>query len=410
MARAIKPQNHVSIPATNFHTFPDTGTLNLAGLGGGTAVASSDFTRGSNQTLKVTTAAGVNAEVRKTAAYDIRNRKMGIWVYVPDYTQWSNFLLYVGSSGFAAFSNWTYSFAAADKQYNGWHFIDTQPDNWTGGTPTDFTIAQQDFKIRCTPQASTVAVCYLDSIEVGQWNRPKLLLTYDDGYSASWTDAFGIQYANGLGLKANLAITAAQIDANATWLSSAQLAAAYAAGNDLVTHGEHGASGVATNGANAVLDGILFNRNFLETRGYTRGSRFYVYPNGFYQLSAGDQWILNQLKIAGMLAARGTVTPVTMQPKVGSQNLYQLPIIGMQAADAPATVIASIDLLIRRGQTSFLMFHEIVAAGAATTQVNSADHKTVMDAIALRVRQGLLDVPTCSAWWTSLNYGSALAA
>jgi len=409
MARSALPRDHVTAAPAALHTFPNTASLNLTGLGGGTAIASSEYTRGSNQTLKVTTAAGVNAEVRKTAAYYMPNKKMGIWVYVPDYTQWSSFLLYVGSAGFAAFSNFTYSFAAADKQYNGWHYIDAQPDNWTGGTPTDFTITQQDWKIRCTPQASTVATCYFDLVEYGQWNRPKLLLTYDDGYSASWTDAFGIQYANGLGLKANLAITAAQIDANATWLSSAQLAAAYAAGNDLVTHGEHGASGVATNGANAVLDGILFNRNFLETRGYTRGSRFYVYPNGFYQLSAGDQWILNQLKIAGMLAARGTVTPVTMQPKVGSQNLYQLPIIGMQAADAPATVIASIDLLIRRGQTSFLMFHEIVAAGATSTQVNSADHKTVIDGIIGRVRQGLLDVPTCSQWLASLYGGRSFS-
>ncbi len=118
-------------PATNFHTFPNTGSLNFAGLGGGTAVASSDVTRGVNSTLKLTTAAGVNAEVRKTAAFDMRNRKMGIWVYVPDYTQWSSFLIYVGSANFVAFSNFTYNFASADKQYNGWHFIDTQPDAWT---------------------------------------------------------------------------------------------------------------------------------------------------------------------------------------------------------------------------------------------------------------------------------------
>lgn len=409
MARAIKSQDNVTTPATNFHTFPNTGSLNFAGLGGGTAVASSDVTRGVNSTLKLTTAAGVNAEVRKTAAFDMRNRKMGIWVYVPDYTQWSSFLIYVGSANFVAFSNFTYNFASADKQYNGWHFIDTQPDAWTGGTPTDFTITQQDFKIRCAPQASTAAVCYFDSIEVSQTNRAKLILTYDDSYAGPWTDAFGVQYANGLGLKANFAITANQVDLNATWLTSAQMSAIYAAGNDFCTHGQHGALGVATNGANAVLDDILFNRDFLEVRGYTRASRFYVYPNGVYQQFAGDRWILDQLKIAGMVAARGTMSPITMQPKVGSQNLFQLPHIGMQAADAPATVLANVDLLIRRGQTAFLMFHDIVAAGATATQVNSADHKTVIDGLALRVRQGSLDVPSLSAWWTGLNFGTVPA-
>ncbi len=119
-----------------------------------------------------------------------------------------------------------------------------------------------------------------------------------------------MQYANGLGLKANFAITANQVDLNATWLTSAQMSAIYAAGNDFCTHGQHGALGVATNGANAVLDDILFNRDFLEVRGYTRASRFYVYPNGVYQQFAGDRWILDQLKIAGMvtLSARHYVT------------------------------------------------------------------------------------------------------
>ncbi|MBI2798963.1 MAG: hypothetical protein HYX63_01550 [Gammaproteobacteria bacterium] len=409
MARAILQRDNLVTPPMNFHTFPNTGSLNLSAVGsGGSAVASSDFTRAANQTLKCTTGAGMNLEVRKTAAYTMNNRRMGIWVYVPDYTLWSSFLLYVGSANFAAFSNFTYSFGAADKQYNGWHYIDTQADGWAGGTPTDFTITQQDWKIRCIPQPSKVAVCYFDLVECAYWHRAKLLLTYDDENAGAWTDTFGIQYANTLGLKANLAIIASQVGTNVQWMTTAQVEAAYAAGNDLIVHGLHGSNGVLSNGESQVLIDVLANRDYLDSNDWTRGSRFYVYPNGTYQGYAGDLSVLNPIKTAGMLAARGTVSPVTMQPKIGSANLYYLTHIGMQAADAPATVISRIDSLIQRGQIAFLMFHDIVAAGATTTQVNSADHKTVVDAIASRMRQGLIDVPTFSQWYTSLIGGRAL--
>lgn len=403
VTRATLPTNLVTAPATTFHTFNTTSGLNLSALNGGSATISTEISRSSTSTLKCVSNGASLMEVRKTAAFSMPGRKMGIWVYVPDYTAISSFLLYVGSSGFAAFSNFTYSFASTDKQYNGWHFIDTQPDNWTGGTPTDFTIAQADFKIRITPAGASGCTCYFDVIEYGYRNRTKALVSFDDGYASAWTDSNGIAYANSLGIRCSLGIIAEQIDSVATWLTSSELAAVYAAGNDLLPHGATSLGTIKL--YPAIVADLKTNRNFLADRGYTRGVNHYIYPNGVYQIAAGDPTIANALTEVGITGfARGTSTPITFPTRIGNGNLKLLPIIGLSAGESPSTILTRVDAAIARGQSFCLMFHDVIAGATSGISVNSTDLKTIFDGLSTRMKQGLLDCETYSSFYNKI-YG-----
>lgn len=374
------------------------GDYQIVGAGSSGAMDTS-FVRGG-----ITSSLLVNCNRGSAAATDVNilhsttpvivpTGRAGVWVYIPDYTLIASIVLKV-SFGDATYTNGkyqTYNISAdLDKQFNGWHFIayDLGEYGGTWGTVDATTSTINSVKLTINQIGATAAPIYIGKWIVGWQTKARIMITADDGY-ASWFNR-GIPILDSLGLKSTSAIIAAQIDSNGTWATSAQLTAAYSNGHDLCAHG---AASLASLGSSAaIIADVKYNRDFLSNKGFTRALDYYVYPNGVYQLSAGDQTIINILKSFGIRIARGTANPRWMKTPDGiSDGKWNQPIIGAGAAVSVATIKGYIDNLITYGALGSLMLHDITLSGATSgTQMNHADFYEISKYIADKVAAGLL--------------------
>lgn len=360
---------------------------------GATGAIDETVTRDGSPTLRVTRATAGTSTVRilhaKTPVLD-RNGRVGVWVYVPDYTLLTAFApkIALGDDTFGTGYFQTYSFTDSDKQYNGWHFVSFSGADWTGvwGTPNWAT--QPVFQIWFDVITSSAnATVYFDQWQIGWTGVPQIMITDDDGY-ANWFTR-GLPVLNAYGLKSSASIIGGLIGTNTTWATEQMLADAYYQGHELTPHGAQALSLLANEAAREA--DIQANRNYLTSRGYTKGSDFYIYPNGVYQLSAGDQEIINILKRNGFKAARGTTSPRYARPAAGyADNRWLLPIIGMDTSTSATTIKQRIDLGVANGGLMILMLHDIVLSGGSTVDVTVDKLDEVCKYIAELIGQGKL--------------------
>ena len=232
--------------------------------------------------------------------------------------------------------------------------------------------------------------------------KPSIMIVADDNY-ASWNQ-YGIAYLNSLGLKSTLAVIGSTVG-TASYMTLADLQAAYDAGHDFVTHG---VAALNTYGsAKLRLEDVLSNQAFLRNNGFTRrnGHLHYVFPNGVYELSSGDQEILQVVSMAGMLTGRGVTksTRIDCSVDVGDR-LMIYHILGGENTDTPSMLKGYIDDCITYGESGSLMFHKIVTGAAgANIEYNKADFEDVANYIAAKKAAGLIDVLTVPEWYASVT-------
>ncbi len=411
MAEMFLPGRYLTQPGQMISRYEQASDYAFAGAGSSIALnTDAQFIRQGSGSLKVTCNRGSAAptNVRSTHAISILNPlgRFGWWVYVTDYTLLSTITLAVYSTYNTDFYFQSYSFGDADKQFNGWHWVSLARDQFGGttGAPDWDAKPFTTVELRFNQAGATQVVCYIDACFAAFKARPKLILWADDGYE-SWHD-LGLPEVESRGLRATHGIIASLID-EATYMTSAELDAIYQRGHDLVVHGATALDAVGDIGAD--LDE---NQEFLISNGWTRGAFHYVYPNGVYQLSAGDTTIADALRARGFLTARGTASPRNYNTAYGLGDAgYLLPIIGGQAADAPATLLTRVGQAITRGDNCGVMFHRIVASGASGIEYNTPDLATFLDGVVELVEAGSIDVVTASQWWAgfaSPGYGLGL--
>lgn len=344
--------------------------------------------------IRVAVAAG-NSDtqpIHATAPQLDAKGRVGAWVYVPDYTKLTALVIKV-SLGDDTYTNGyfqTYSFADGEKAYNGWHFVGFAGAEFGGvlGAPNWATQPIYQVRIGATAPAGG-GVFYLDSIVIGWRSIAQIMITCDDGYSSWFRHALPV--LESYGLRASMSIIAGLIGSAPEWATMQQLKDAYSAGHDLCPHGAAALTTLPSDAARRA--DIAMNREFLINSGMPRGSDFYVYPNGVYQMAAGDNSIITALKDNGIKAARGTTSPrnAKIGPGLGDAR-YLLPIIGADAGTNPATIKARIDAAVSTGDLCVLMYHGVALAGASGISVNLNDIAEVAEYIAQQRAQGKLRV------------------
>lgn len=377
------------------------GDYQVVGAGSSAVMDTSIVRDGVTGSLKVTLNRGSAAAtdlniLHSTSPVLVPSGRVGVWVYIPDYTLVSSIIPKVsfGDTSYANGKYQTYNISGdLDKQFNGWHFVafDLAEYGGTWGTVDAATTTINAVKLTINQASATPA-----SINVGKWivgwsTKARIMITADDGY-ASWFRR-AVPLLDSLNLRSTASIIAAQIDSGATWATSSELGASYDNGHDLCAHGSASLASLGT--YDAVYADVKANVDFLSGKGWTRALPYYVYPNGVYQMSPGDQTIINALKALGCRMARGTVNPRHMKTPDGlADGRWNQPIIGVGGAVTAATIIGHIDNLITYGGLGNLMYHDITNSGASSgTLTNVADFYTVMRYIADKVAAGqLVDV------------------
>lgn len=247
-----------------------------------------------------------------------------------------------------------------------------------GGADGDYV----DFEVVSLYEAENYAVT----------TTPKLIMTFDDGYSSVYTKAFA--YMKTKGLKGTAYIISNSVGAT-NYMTDAQLEEMYAAGWCIANHAidatQLGSADLAT-----ALTKIGGCQTWLEDNSYLTGLKHFAYPGGQY-----NNTVIQALKQLGIKTARTTVEALN-GPTIA--NLYKL-------TDNPcggsfytlSQVKGQITTAISQNKTIILLFHRLVdtAGEVGTDGMNFlySDFQALCDWIITQS----ISVMTVDEWYNSLE-------
>ena len=344
--------------------------------------------------IKITTVAGFFGEVNLPVFSDtVANGIAHALIYVEDVTKTKSTTLYLGDAGYANFFSMLQSLDTnATCQKNGYHVLSPEAANVTasatakwsvgGGSPSFGTTTFANAKIRITPEAGQQAVATVFGMWInGSSSRPRITISADDGWATQYTDMLPILEKYNLrcsfGIIGDLVGTAGYMTLN-------QLKDLVARGHECVVHGPLGGTGSLQNYSTYadVLRDVSYHRDFLVSNSLAKNGseKIYVFPQGKYALSRGDQTILQALNDAGFVGGRLADETASVMPSgpLFKRNAMLCNILGHNYAGG--TEAANISNIINRVQTaadagknSVLMFHKFSSGvpGDSTTIQNS---------------------------------------
>jgi len=300
----------------------------------------------------------------------------------------------------------------------------TVPQAFTDYTKTGFSRDTSEqlwniAKIRFSVTNGTTVTIRLHSFYAGfRQRKGRICIISDDGYN-SWMQT-GAEILARYGLKSTCAVIADLVGSSSSYASESQLRQYVAAGNLCVAHGPRGGGGNLFS-ANAtdelVIEDMQFHRDWLVARGLTteRGAKCYVWPQGEFARTAGDPSMLNRAWNAGFRVARNAEVQTARWCNASyighvKSNLLGLTLghryAGLGGAD-DATETTNINNIITRAQfvaaaglDSYLVLHEVVGRGAASTtiQIETDRLHTLAAALQALVVAGTLECPTMDAF------------
>ena len=331
--------------------------------------------------IKVTTAVGLFAEIiLPTFSDTIASGKASALIYVDDCATVSTYGLYVGDgSSYTNFFLANTSVAGVGAmQYNGYHVISPEPatfgarvsssQKWSsGGSPVFGTTTFKNAKLRITPVAGKTATVTL----FGAWidhasTHPRICITADDGKVTQYTDMLPI--LEKYNLRGSFAIIGDLVGTTG-YMTLAQLKDLVARGHECVVHGPIGGAGSLQNYSSYtdILHDVSSHRDYLVNNGLAKNGseKIYVFPQGKFSLSLGDQTILSALSAAGFVGGRladGAMASKPAGPLFKRQAML-CNIVGhmYDAGDEAgnvANVIARIQSSAQQGKNAILMFHD----------------------------------------------------
>jgi len=323
------------------------------------------------------------------------------WVYVVDWTLLTNFQFRVGDTASLVNESVVYTYdivGSTVHQYNGWHLIEIGPTAWVrlaGAADVDDIIRNiadagiARTRITANPEGSEQAEFYVDSVWVNGRSRPQIMIVFDDGQIGQFNIARDI--INAAGLKVTFAPARTAIG-GANFMTLANLETLKADGHAFAVHG---ATDLTTLPFDDAVAEVIAAQAWTDSYDPI-GRQVLIYINGNTNDALTDEWERLGIRIARHASTPSNWNGVSyfqnaLAPKASAMRGI---ICGQVASQSVATTTSNIDDMIRNGQHGFLMYHDIVATGATVLEVNTADFQAVIDHVATRQNQGLIDVVT----------------
>lgn len=332
--------------------------------GNGTVADETTLYKTGSQAVRLTASDAGQSNMTKTVNWDLSSYKgFRIWVYTIT-TRPAGITIYLSStSGFTKYMESYTSLTAMD----GWQLVQIPLSSWTatgGATWTDTVIR---IRVRIDPSAA----CYVvfDEFRGYRAATGALVLTFDDGYTSSYTEMFS--WARQYGVRGTIYIIADYIG-DTGYMDAEQLADLYAHGWDIGNHTDNhvhldtlteAQQEAELGDAKAILDGL----------GLTRASGHVAYPYGDYNADT-----LTAMAATGMVTGRLTTEAINYLPLA---DAYRIPAILVQSATTLATVKNYIRLAMDYGRVYLLYLHGITANPAAS-EWSIRDWRALCDFIA----------------------------
>lgn len=375
--------------------FETIGQWTAGGTVGGSIAADTTNVKTGSASLTVTAPVSGNHYATKTVSLDLTGlAPIQFSFYVASTTNIATITFYLSNdSGFANY--YSKAISTSGNFFAGWNTITIGRSQFSStGTPswnTTFTRV----RVRIDAGAGGEQAVSFDSLYGGKRTRPKLVLTFDDGWDSVYSEAYA--YMEPRGLVATAYINGVYID-EANRMTLANLRTLRTNGWSLGNH-TYNHTNLTTLATQAEMeDEIQLGEDFLVSNGLTGAHKHFAYPNGGYNDTALAA--LNALGYQTARTTKGTAVSFTPNPP---ENNYLIRIQNLGNTDTLTAVKAKVDRVIEEGGVLFINGHKLVASATVSTEWAISDFQALIDYVYPKVLGGQLDMVNVDEWYNGLT-------
>ena len=405
MARASLPQNYRITDHTDMVLLDDSTDWTIFSNGTGYAVADDAVNTKTNSTAVSVTTPNAGADSILLTQESVgpitvdADTWVGLQVYLPEVNEGLSgspaLQLYLSDADTGFTNYWRMKrLLESGELQSGWNMLtgrlgDTAHFALDGTSPSYANgVRNIRFSLDHNDPTNTTPITYVyDRLVVLGRERPKIMITLDDGDDEQFSIAKGILDTNNMAATCYVNTDSIGNSGILTW---ANLTTLQDAGWDIANHlSAHTNWTTITVEAGAALYETC--RGVLLSKGFTRAADHFASPNGGRDLA-----IEAKLRTLGALTHRTTESkhyydiPNETMPILGCKILGS----GTSLADAKKYVDDAID----SGATGTFLGHVFAGSASDNRTWATTDFTSLVEYIALKRNQGLLDVVTISQW------------
>lgn len=358
------------------------------------------------------TGAGQYVRATHTLSPGITSRKLAISipVFIPDYTKVASITISVSYDAFAS-TSWNTVYT---PEFSGNHVIGLSARivqglagglQYTTGTGATTETPFTSLRYQVTLATSvTGSVSFGDPV-INAADTAELLVTVDDGDASfmrqldsalPWSP---FEYLVNRNVPATNFLIYSLIG-TAGYLSATDVAQLLAAGHCVCPHGATSMASLADDAARRA--DVLANINGLLSFGVPDEMvrAMYAYPNGVFEVSAGDTSIMQILRDNRIRSARTASRRATSPNHVAPHRQYHTPIIGHYTdvgggGETTAITKARVRDLVETGGTGVLTFHKfVVGSPTVDIEIQLSEFISLIDDIVAYRNAGALSTIT----------------
>ena len=281
------------------------------------------------------------------------------------------------------------------KHYKkGWNYLAIPCTKFTSGNGELISSQMNYLNMRLHNAGGGESVeIYIGGIWYNPRARPKLIIDFDDGFDSVYDTAY--PYLSSNSLVASVSVIKDRVG-TAGYCTLPELTEMHNAGWGMTVHGDSQHSALVTQ--EAITTDINANKAYIAAN-LPGSEQHYIYPGG----SVLEDTSFSALTAAGMVTGR--MTDQVYECVVnGYGDLRAMAAQPMSHAAGLNALKDYVDDVIRCGLTLVLYGHKVVSSiSDANNEILDTDFQLLVDHIALKRDQGLIDVVTRADWYASLD-------
>lgn len=303
---------------------------------------------------------GTSSTLEKNVSGNYSNCNFDLWIYIWDITRFWSLTCSFRTND----SSWVYNYTTpvlSKTSYglvNGWNHLELSQIMFVASNANASWASVNAYRIRINWLASGQfpSVTLDDFKAVNMTYGPKVTLRFDDGLSDLMTAK---KYMDVYGYKGDLAIPTNKIG-SAGYISLANLTTLYQQGWEPISHTQ-----THTIASNLTLDGfeeeLMLSQNWLLQNGFTKGARFFIFPN---QWSNSSYVEIAQKYYQGIFYWKNAVTTKEFDNFLFGSQMTTLTYIDLEYNTSPywnewSTIKGWIDNLINTNGYTTIVIHSI---------------------------------------------------